>query len=140
MRDRDRLDYVIGQLAALKTFCFAVVASHPDWQTLGVCITAMSEQTLADLLVTPASDKWSPRSKICSPILLKRFACNLTRAVTSELPIFRAIVVLMAGGTGAPLGSTQPVQVSRICNHWNNLTRHGCCQALFLIPQRPHRW
>jgi hypothetical protein len=56
MRDRDRFDYVICQLAALKAFCFAVVASHPDRQTPGVCITAMEGQTLADLLVTPASD------------------------------------------------------------------------------------
>jgi hypothetical protein len=41
MRDRDRFDYVICHLAALKAFCFAVVASYPDRQTLGVCITAM---------------------------------------------------------------------------------------------------
>jgi hypothetical protein len=57
MDDIDRLDQVIGQLAALNTFCIAVVATHPDPQALRKCLLTLSEVTIAKTLGGAASDQ-----------------------------------------------------------------------------------
>lgn len=57
MNDTDRLENVIGQLAALKTFCIAVVVTHPDPRTLSECLSSLSEVTIAKTLGVAASEQ-----------------------------------------------------------------------------------
>jgi len=50
----DGLDLVMGELGALKAFCSALIATHPDPVALQRAFGQLSEQTTADLL--PHSD------------------------------------------------------------------------------------
>jgi hypothetical protein len=56
MNDEDRFDHIVGQLAALKTFCVAVVATHPDPNALASCLSTLSEVTVAKTLGIAASE------------------------------------------------------------------------------------
>lgn len=56
MTDAERIDYLTGQVVALKGFCIALIASHPDPELLGHAIERTGEQAVALALPTSASD------------------------------------------------------------------------------------
>ena len=55
MTDEERIDYLIGQVTALKSFCFALLASHENLPMLVSRIEKLNEQQIG-LLLGQAAD------------------------------------------------------------------------------------
>ena len=56
MNDSERLDYVIGQVAALKAFCITLICLHPAPRQLATALEKFAEMGVAKTLPTRASD------------------------------------------------------------------------------------
>jgi len=56
MNEIDRLEHIIGQVAALKTFCVTVVATYPNPVELSKCLSTLAEVTMAKTLGGAASE------------------------------------------------------------------------------------
>ncbi len=56
MTDNERLDFAIGQVAALKSFCVALVSTHANPDGLVAYLSLASEVAAAKSLPTLASD------------------------------------------------------------------------------------
>lgn len=56
MTETERLDYVIGQMAVLEAFCFALVSTHPNRPALREHFAQLAEYPIAKLLPTQASE------------------------------------------------------------------------------------
>ena len=56
MTEKERLDYVQGQVAALKSFCLALMAAHPNPTLLFDRMERFGNQQAGILLGQPASD------------------------------------------------------------------------------------
>ncbi len=56
MDSEQRLDYVIGQVTALKAFCISAIVSHPNPTELLTHFSRASEITTAKTLPTKASE------------------------------------------------------------------------------------
>ncbi|KAF1069080.1 hypothetical protein APR50_22690 [Variovorax paradoxus] len=56
MTDKERLDYLQGQVAALKSFCLALMSSHPNPRLLFDRMERFGNQQAGILLGQPTSD------------------------------------------------------------------------------------
>jgi hypothetical protein len=56
MTDSDRLDYALGQIAALKAFCMCAAITHQNPTELQKGFEKFSEMTVAKMLPTVASE------------------------------------------------------------------------------------
>ena len=58
MTDKDRIDYLGGQVAALEAFALAVINSHPDIQLLNNEITRLNVVQESNSLPTQVSEAY----------------------------------------------------------------------------------
>ena len=56
MTDQERIDYLIGQVTALKSFCFALMASHENLPLLASRMDRFNEQQVGILLGQAAEE------------------------------------------------------------------------------------
>jgi hypothetical protein len=56
MTNEERLDYLIGQVAAIQAFCAASLVAHPRPSAVLVAFESASEVTIAKTIPTAASD------------------------------------------------------------------------------------
>jgi hypothetical protein len=70
----DRIDYLIGQVAALKAFCVAVIASHKDPSLLMHATAKIGEINVAQALPTPATDATLKGMEDVQAALMRTFA------------------------------------------------------------------
>lgn len=54
--ESDRLDFALGQIAALKNFCLAVIRLHPNPASLAKGLNALVEMGVSNTPAGPASD------------------------------------------------------------------------------------
>lgn len=57
MTDAERIDFLLGQVAAIKAFCLAAVIAHPDRELLADAFHLMAEHTDVKMLASPATDE-----------------------------------------------------------------------------------
>ena len=65
------LEKLKGEVYALRTICFALIASHPDKPTLLPALERMTEQTLANALQTTLSE---PALQVAQDLLERALA------------------------------------------------------------------
>lgn len=63
-------DKVLAELAALKTICQALIASHPEQRRLHNALSQMKERVVANSLARPVPDAaWQEAERILSDTL-----------------------------------------------------------------------
>ena len=63
-------DKVLAELAALKTICLALIASHPDQRKLHNVLSQMKEQAVANSLARPVPNAaWQEAERILTDTL-----------------------------------------------------------------------